>query len=174
MIIGITGRARSGKDTIANYLVHAHGFVRIAFADELKRMVNGLFGWEEKHGWGSLKDVVDPKFGFTPRRAYQLFGTDFIRALNKDFWLHTLERKGVVKDPRVVIPDVRYPNEAGWCRIHGVMWGVKRDESDARRVDHTSEAFVTTILKKCSVVFENNGSIDDLSSKIDQYLPAVF
>lgn len=35
-IIGLTGYAQSGKDTVANYLVKTHGFTRIAFADPMR------------------------------------------------------------------------------------------------------------------------------------------
>jgi hypothetical protein len=37
MIIGITGRAGAGKDTVADILVERHSFVRVALADEIKR-----------------------------------------------------------------------------------------------------------------------------------------
>ena len=36
MIIGLTGYARSGKDTVANYLVEHHGYTRVAFADAIR------------------------------------------------------------------------------------------------------------------------------------------
>jgi dephospho-CoA kinase len=36
MIIGISGYARSGKDTVANYLVEHHEFTRMAFADAMR------------------------------------------------------------------------------------------------------------------------------------------
>ena len=35
-LIGITCKARSGKDTIARHLWAQHAFTRIAFADPLK------------------------------------------------------------------------------------------------------------------------------------------
>ena len=35
MIIGISGFQSSGKDTIADYLVKEHGFVKLSFASAL-------------------------------------------------------------------------------------------------------------------------------------------
>ena len=35
-LIGLTGRAGCGKDTIASFLCEAHGFVQIALADPLR------------------------------------------------------------------------------------------------------------------------------------------
>lgn len=38
MLIAISGRAGSGKDTAADFLVKNHGFVKVAFADPIKRV----------------------------------------------------------------------------------------------------------------------------------------
>jgi len=58
MLIGITGYAQSGKDTVCDILRH-HGVVtnRYAFADPLKEACNALFGWDERHSFGELKEV---------------------------------------------------------------------------------------------------------------------
>lgn len=58
MFIGITGYAQSGKDTVCDIL-RAHGIVenRYAFADPIKDTCNALFGWDERHSFGELKEV---------------------------------------------------------------------------------------------------------------------
>ncbi len=43
MIIGLTGKKGSGKDTAAKYLVDNYGYERKAFADSLKQSVAALF-----------------------------------------------------------------------------------------------------------------------------------
>ena len=43
MIIGISGVARSGKDSVANILVKNYGFKKMAFADPLKRICSKVF-----------------------------------------------------------------------------------------------------------------------------------
>lgn len=43
ILIGITGCAGAGKDTIANRLCASHGFTRLAFADRLKEIVALVF-----------------------------------------------------------------------------------------------------------------------------------
>ena len=43
MLIAISGRARSGKDTIANVLIKNFGFKRVAFADKLKEICSDVF-----------------------------------------------------------------------------------------------------------------------------------
>ncbi len=43
-VVAVSGWKRSGKDTIADYLVQKYEAKRIAFADPLKEMVSELFG----------------------------------------------------------------------------------------------------------------------------------
>jgi len=45
MIIGICGLIGSGKDTIADYLVKEHNFIKLSFADKLKDCVAEMFDW---------------------------------------------------------------------------------------------------------------------------------
>ena len=55
MLIGLSGPARCGKDSIANVLITHHGYRRVAFADKLRE---GLYALNP---WVSPKYVVDPK-----------------------------------------------------------------------------------------------------------------
>ena len=43
MILGISGRARAGKDTLADLFVKEFGFVRVSFADSLKEICSEAF-----------------------------------------------------------------------------------------------------------------------------------
>jgi len=53
MIVGFAGRAGSGKDTSADFLVNNHGFVKVAFADEIKRTCARVYPkMTREHLWG--------------------------------------------------------------------------------------------------------------------------
>jgi len=52
MIIGLCGVAGSGKDTVADFLVKNHGFVKVAFADPLKRICKDVFDFSDEQLWG--------------------------------------------------------------------------------------------------------------------------
>ena len=39
MIIGLTGYAQSGKDSVADILVKNYGYTRIAFADPIRKLL---------------------------------------------------------------------------------------------------------------------------------------
>ena len=51
-LLGIVGRAGSGKDTVADILVRDHGFVKVACADPLKRICRDTYGFTDSQLWG--------------------------------------------------------------------------------------------------------------------------
>jgi hypothetical protein len=59
VIIGISGRAGSGKDTAADFLVD-HGFVKVALADEMKRTCRRVFGFSIEQLWGPSEKRNEP------------------------------------------------------------------------------------------------------------------
>lgn len=114
-LVGLGYTARSGKDTIADYLCEHHGWFRDAFGRRLKDAVKAIYGLTDEHVYGSLKEVVDPYWGETPRALMQKLGTECMRKGHReDVWIKALGRNHRLHDPnaRLVITDVRYRNEA--------------------------------------------------------------
>jgi hypothetical protein len=88
MLIGLTGKARSGKDTVAGYLNNKHMFSHYWFSKPMKDACRTIFGWDDRHLYGDLKEVVDPVYGISPRVALQTLGTERGRnCINQDLWL---------------------------------------------------------------------------------------
>jgi len=88
-LIAITGKARSGKDTLAEHLVASHEYTRIAFADPLKSAAQSIFGLTDAQTWDAeLKETEIPYWGMTPRRMFQLLGTEAIqKTFGADIWI---------------------------------------------------------------------------------------
>jgi hypothetical protein len=63
MLIAIAGLAGSGKDTTADFLVRNHGFVKVAFADPMKRFCKEVFGFTAAQLWGpsELRNAPDKR-----------------------------------------------------------------------------------------------------------------
>ena len=135
MIIGITGRIGSGKDTIANYLTTHHGFKRMSYAEPLKDAISIIFGWDRELLEGATKhsrewrEQIDPWWSdrlgikhLSPRWVLQHWGTEVCRrAFHNDIWVASIENKlRTVKD-NVVLSDCRFPNEVDAIKNSGGM-----------------------------------------------------
>ena len=151
VIIGFTGPAGCGKDTAAMALVRTLGFTRLSFATPIKQALDAMFGWHpgnwEDREW---KETINLPFSHSPRRLAQTLGTEWGRNLDPDLWLKLMERqlhevtkKGSVQWRGIVIPDVRFPNEATWIHSHGgQVIDVTRILSD-KVATHSSEDGLT-------------------------------
>jgi len=125
MIVGITGRIGSGKDTIADYICTFHGFRRMSFAGSLKDAVASGFGWDREMLEGTTtasrewREQVDPWWAerlgmpnLTPRWVLQYWGTEVCRQnFHNDIWVASIENKLRQTTDNVVITDCRFPNE---------------------------------------------------------------
>ena len=172
-IIGIAGHKRSGKSTASQALQSEYGFTLGSFAAPLKAAVRIIFDWTEEHTDGQLKDVIDPRWGISPRQAMQHIGTDwgqielsaayplFQQVTGRRLWVNRLLDS--VGDSPMVIPDVRFPHEAD--AIHsrgGAVIMIKRPGYDGD--GHASETEIDGLSFDHLIV--NDGTVADLQSAI--------
>lgn len=128
--IALIGKARSGKDTAALWLVRNRHYTRLAFADPLKEMAISIDPFVPTHygvtvrlsaliadvGWEYAKDQY-PEV----RRILQHTGQT-VREYDDEFWITAMRRKlngAEAWNLPVVVTDVRYPNEAQMLRARG-------------------------------------------------------
>jgi hypothetical protein len=72
-LIGLSGLAGSGKDTIADFLVEEYGFVKISLSDVLKRVVRDVYGFTDNQLWGPSEARNEPDRRY-PRKCKQCWG----------------------------------------------------------------------------------------------------
>jgi hypothetical protein len=170
MIIGLTGKARSGKDTAATMILEMLPAAnKYAFADPLKEGLMAALGLTHEEVYGELKDTMNPLYGKTNREMLQTFGTDWARNMvNTDVWLLAAQRK--MPKGIVVISDIRYDNEADFVRENGLLIHVSRNNRDA--IDgvegHASEVGVA--VKKGDVQIDNNDTLQQLKYVLEGIL----
>ncbi len=170
-LIGLAGPARSGKDTAGNYLSTELDLETYALASPIKERINDMFGWDERHADGELKEVDDPKWGFSPRKAYQLFGTEFGRALRDDMWTHMAHVKAK-EAGSIIVTDVRFENEAEWIRSNeGVIVHIRRDNVVGAVCGHASEAGISKSTGDFHIV--NNGTLSEFMAELDDIIPDI-
>jgi hypothetical protein len=164
-IIGLTGYAQSGKDTVASILVEKYGYRRIAFADKIRDFLYGINPMVACSPTGYLQDLVNlvgwdnAKQEPQVRRLLQDLGISARELLDENIWITTALGK-VNKDERVVVTDVRFENEAMMLKLMGgQLWRVKRVGFGPVN-EHVSESELDGY--KVNQIFVNNGSIEDL------------
>ena len=165
-LIGLIGRARSGKDTVAGYLARRHMFAHIAFADPMKQMLEAAFG--DLFRDGDREKPID-WLGKSPRQLMQTLGTEWGRnQVHPELWVMLTEQKVkhfVELDMPLVISDVRFHNEADMILKHGgELWRIQRDGASV--AEHISEqAHWDTYQTK---TIDNNGSLEELYLKVEE------
>lgn len=187
--IGLLGPANAGKDTVAGMIVEFFGGAvrRCAFADALYAEVAEAFEvsedylrdrkWKEKPSLRlSPRFCLDDAFiqvcrevgvsvmsALSPRRVLELWGTEYRRAQDADYWVRRL----VEKRGDVVIPDVRFANE---MQIATVPLVVRRPGHEILR-DHRSD----TLWRRVEGVPEvwNTGSLGELRKSVVDLLSAL-
>lgn len=72
MIIGISGLAGSGKDTVADFLVQQRDYVKVALADPLKRICQDVFDFSDDQLWGpsEKRNAPDKRYPRNERYLY--------------------------------------------------------------------------------------------------------
>jgi len=175
-IIGICGQARSGKDTIADYLSSKYNFRKIAFADKLKWALSSLFFLSNNQLYGDKKEEIDLYWNKSPRALLQGVG-DKLREVHPDIWIRHVRRQvESIADIDFVITDIRYKNELQMVKeIGGDVWFVRRPtapEIEGSKT-HASEMELLTIPQNKFDKIIINDNLQDTYNKIDKIMKGL-
>lgn len=171
MIIGLMGQKGSGKTTAAKFIEDMYEAERLAYADPLKRVCKEVFVLSDEQLYDQrLKEVVDTRWGLTPRQIFQIVGTDMFRKWNSEIWIKNMNLRLEGLDSAVV-EDCRFANEAQNIKDQGgLVIGVKRgeditDDMHASEVDMLDEWGSVT-----DYTVNNDGTIEELYLKIEEII----
>jgi hypothetical protein len=200
-LIGLVGRKRSGKDTVAAEL-QRYGYGKAAFADPLRDLMVAI---DPLVGVGPLPgDLANPHprklsevlnaVGYEAakdlfpevRRVHQTGGTDGIREVlgvkyelrellgGLDVWEAIAERRieRATRGELLAFTDVRFPSEAALIkRYGGVIVRIARPSLPLDEDAHVSETALDDYPEDHLVV--NDGSLADLRVAVDTVIHAI-
>ncbi|MGO4364499.1 deoxynucleotide monophosphate kinase [Pseudomonas sp. PAB10] len=173
LLIGLAGRARSGKDTAAQHLVNQHGFQSYAFADPLRDGLMHILNLSPCDFEGEQKELPLPWLGRSPRYLMQTLGTEWGRdTVHPELWLllaaQNLDLLARTHDTArgFVVSDLRFENEAEFIRQRGgVVIHLERASASAA-TQHRSEAGIWGAPGDWYLT--NDGTIDDLKTNLNK------
>lgn len=188
MIIGLSGKKQSGKDTAAKIIIsllkgHTQNEILYnssivptlsnnniqlyRFADAVKECASIILNVNKE--LFENNDFKQQKIGkdwgnLTYRDFLQKFGTEVGRAINPNIWLNVVKNK-IDKNKHTIIADVRFVNECDM--IHEMGGIIIRLERNTGIIDkHISETELDGY-EEFDYVVENNGSLGDLIRILD-------
>lgn len=146
-VLGLSGWARSGKDSVAEFLEERCGYLKMSFAQPIKEALERLNPIIDVDGHRLSVSVAVEKIGWEPlksmsqevRPLLQRFGSEVGREMfGDDIWVnYAMDR--IPDGAKVVFSDVRYPNEADAIRRNGgEVWRIEREGNEPAN-DHASE-----------------------------------
>jgi hypothetical protein len=181
-LIGVCGQKHNGKDKTAEYLVKNHSYVQVGFADPIKDGLMKMFDLSWEQVYGDLKEVIDSRYGITPRKLMQITGGDLYQVdihkyldkgefpFGRKIWVRVFElwyQKQLIDNPtvKVVINDLRHVHEAEYIKeIGGVIWKVKRPSVKSNDT-HLSENEIDLIVEDELII--NDEGLNELYNKIE-------
>ena len=165
LLLGCCGKARHGKDSVADYLVSHHAFTKVSFASAVKESAIDHFGLSREEVYGEK----------TPKSRYilQAIGNGCREEFGRDIWIEKL-RSQIAPLERVVISDVRYLNEAEFIwGIGGSVIKVVRPNAPAIEcgADHPSEIEMESIVANFPLY--NDSSLAQLYERVEGIISLI-
>lgn len=193
IIIGLVGVERSGKDTIADYLVANHTFKKHNMADPIREIAKIMFDWPVELLTGAAKDIVDPITGIKPRDFFTWFGTDISQfAIYKQFpalesfipprsiWARAMTTfiKTNIHKHNVVIPDIRFIHEAkALLDAGGILVRIsnpdRETESQLNKYDLAQLLSSSNDYINADTILNNTGTVPELYNNIETLLESL-
>ena len=176
-LIGISGFARSGKDTFykrcSNILgSHNEKCKNFSFADALKQELDELL---IKHTGISAYTSVDSEKQII-RPLLVTYGTEIRRRINPNCWVEKIESSVIEylnKGYYVFVTDVRFLNEANWVKNQGgYLFNIQRDGIGPANKDEKDQYRLFRYLIDYTVSWPTFDELD--TSSYDNYVIKLF
>ncbi|MCF5056861.1 deoxynucleotide monophosphate kinase [Pseudomonas proteolytica] len=173
ILIGLTGRARSGKTTAAEHLARTYLLEQYAFADPLRDGLMAIFNLDPTDFEGDRKEQPLGWLDCSPRQLMQSMGTEWARnTVHPDVWVKLAEQnleymtKAMGAVLGFVVSDVRFENEADLIRRRGgTVIHILRPNALAVN-PHISEAGIAA--NSADLTLPNYGTVESFLRSLDE------
>lgn len=137
---------------------------RHPFAGPLKSMLRAGLHLTRDQTSGRAKEIVDPRYGVTPRRMMQTLGTEWGRELIRDdLWVLAWEAGISPHTDVIVVDDCRFANEAeALAELGATFIGIRRDGVDWDPSHESERAAAAVYAEYTHTIIPNNGTVDEL------------
>ena len=185
MLIAFLGKKSSGKDTAADFLIKNDNYIKYVFADPLKKGIQAFFNLSDDQLYDEkLKEIIDPRWGVSPRKLLQTIGTDIFQYLIHDLlpnlkgekrnhWVTLFKEwylEELNKNPNmnVVIADARFTHEIKAIKeLGGKVFKIVRPRLEENVDQHLSENEINCIPDEIiDDTIMNDSDLDSLYCKI--------
>jgi hypothetical protein len=161
-VIGLVGRSRVGKDTVADYILSKYRcYLKVRLAQPIKDAVCALYGFTFQQIEGPEKEEHDPKWDITPRQAMVHMTQTTMNLMGHDFFTRRLFDHYTTQS--IIIPDVRYEHDIH--KIHSLGGIVIKIERPNNPIQHDFEKKIDVIQGDYTI--RNQGTLEDLYQQID-------
>lgn len=170
-LIGLHGKPRVGKDTVANYLISRRNLRRYGPSVRVKDTAAVMFDVPREYfDDDNMKDVVDPFWKITYRQMAQKVGKESSRDIfGDDIWMRHVEKQLLTLDSAYgfILADIRYASEIKWIKEHGgdVYYVLREDAPKSSDQGHPVDAGLP--LDLADILIYNNGTKDELYANVE-------
>ncbi|AOZ05943.1 hypothetical protein [Cupriavidus malaysiensis] len=168
MLIGLTGRTGSGKETAAAYLAEAHRFLPLDFATPLRQMLQAGLGLTDAHFTPAAEHNAIDWIGRSPHQLMQSLGTEWGRShVKASLWTDLAARElDSLAGLDVVFLDVDGEDEAAMIRDRGgyLIHLVRPDAASP----HARIPGAGVQLREGDQEIHNDGSLFQLYDQLDR------
>lgn len=180
LLIALSGRAESGKSTVADYLERQYGYKIVALGNIIREQFTGWRPSRKKgvtppnvmHVWEDIQRRPNLLYSKPTdsdlRMALQYFSDEMVLA-DRRHWIKALAKEIKIDDPvRVVLSSIRLPQEFDFVRANrGHVWRVIRSghKTEGAWKKHPTETSLDGAPFNAYVA--NNSKIEDLYQTVD-------
>lgn len=171
-IIGVLGRSRVGKDTVADMIMTMYPEYHIQrLSYPLKKAVCSLYDYNMDQIESNAKESIDTRWNKTPRETIQSLTEYMMAYMGDDFFtkklFHQYDSSNIPMF--MIIPDIRYEHDILEIqKRNGIVIKVEREHAPVR---HGFEQHIDFL--KGNYRLKNTGSIEDLREEVTKMMDSI-